>query len=192
MSIFKRKLTIEDIAKAFNEMPAEDKEKVLNLISTAPQTVSEETVETTTESVEATEESNTQPESEEKAELETETTTETVEAETKNEEPEATEETVEETTTTETQEVVEQSGAAEETPQEQANDKELQEAQNAKFLEFSERLAKVESYLANLEEKGKNADFGLSPHAPEAKQEDTTRRDAVLRGYAGRDAYKYQ
>lgn len=192
MSIFKKKLTLEDIVKALNELPEEDKAKVLNGINAAPQTVSEETVETTTEMTEATEESNTQPESEEKAELETETTTETVEAETKTEEPEATEETVEETTTIETQEVVEQSSIEEKTPQEQANEKELQEAQNAKFLELSERLAKIESYLSNLEEKEKNADFGLSPHAPEAKQEETTRRDAVLRGYAGRDAYKYQ
>lgn len=184
MSLFKKKLSLEDIVNALNELSPEDRQKLIENINEPIQSKTEEVV----EQQENVEESNTQPE-EEKAELNS-TNEEVDNNETTNEEKaDDVVNNTEETTKIDekvSEEVVEQ------TPQEVKSQEELQEAQNLKFTEMEEKIAKLEAMITTLTSKEDSGDFGLNPRAPESTPEENKHSSAVMRGYAGRDAYKYQ
>lgn len=182
MSIFKRKLSLDEIIEAYEKLAPEDKEKLLKAIDKKEEAEEvEEVKEETTETTEAIEEDKAEETTEAEAESEAE---EVAETEAK-EEIAASEET-------ETEPTVENTDATAEEPQEQESTEDLDAAKEARILALEEKLAKLEQLMEGYAEKDKNGDFGLNPQAPAAKHEEKTQHDAVLRGYAGRDAYKYQ
>ena len=64
--------------------------------------------------------------------------------------------------------------------------------QNDVLEQFAARLSAIEDMLQKLAGKATEGDFGMRPDVPPQGEPEGTVSDAVLRGYAGANAYKYR
>lgn len=139
-------------------------------------------VDETDETIEADE--DTETEQEEQTD-DVEETTEEIE-ETDEEPAENEDEEVDETEETDEPE--------EETEEEvsEAPDSVTNAPRNDILEQFAARLSAIEDMLQKLAGKATEGDFGMRPDVPPQGEPEGTVSDAVLRGYAGANAYKYR
>lgn len=94
----------------------------------------------------------------------------------------------------ETEETDEPEEEVEETEEEvsEAPDSATNAPQNDILEQFAARLSAIEDMLQKLAGKATEGDFGMRPDVPPQGEPEGTVSDAVLRGYAGANAYKYR
>lgn len=94
----------------------------------------------------------------------------------------------------ETEETDEPEEEVEETEEEvsEAPDGVTSAPQNDILEQFAARLSAIEDMLQKLAGKATEGDFGMRPDVPPQGEPEGTVSDAVLRGYAGANAYKYR
>lgn len=94
----------------------------------------------------------------------------------------------------ETKETDEPEEEVEETEEEvsEASDSVTNAPQNDILEQFAARLSAIEDMLQKLAGKATEGDFGMRPDVPPQGEPEGTVSDAVLRGYAGANAYKYR
>ena len=94
----------------------------------------------------------------------------------------------------ETEETAEPEKETEETEEEvsEAPDNATSAPQNDVLEQFAARLSAIEDMLQKLAGKATEGDFGMRPDVPPQGEPEGTVSDAVLRGYAGANAYKYR
>ena len=110
------------------------------------------------------------------------------------------EETDEEPAEVEDEEVDEAEEADEPEEETEETEEEVSEApdnatsapQNDVLEQFAARLSAIEDMLQKLAGKATEGDFGMRPDVPPQGEPEGTVSDAVLRGYAGANAYKYR
>ena len=93
-----------------------------------------------------------------------------------------------------TDDVEETTEEIEETEEEvsEAPDSVTNAPQNDILEQFAARLSAIEDMLQKLAGKATEGDFGMRPDVPPQGEPEGTVSDAVLRGYAGANAYKYR
>lgn len=165
MALFGKKLTAEEIIKAYKALSDEDKEKVIGAMTpeTTEEPEPEETEETTaTETAETTEQG------------ETEETGETAE------ETETTEETATDDVTTEEGKEENEAEALE-----TDKTKEVYEAMSARISALEEKLSEVTEMLTSIN-TAKEGDFGARSHTvmPE-KDDEMSEDDRIMRNFYG-------
>lgn len=74
----------------------------------------------------------------------------------------------------------------------EASDSATSAPQNDVLEQFAARLSAIEDMLQKLAGKATEGDFGMRPDVPPQGEPEGTVSDAVLRGYAGANAYKYR
>lgn len=192
MGLFNKKLSLDDILAALNNLSDEEKAQVKEKLNESTPVEETANVEMEESTIDNEQEGEPQPEeSEVTEEVGEESGEEPVVDNVGNEIEKAppVEETVEpapEEPSQEPQEVAE-----EQTPEVQEQAKELDDAQTAKIHAIEEKLALVEEKLEQVLSLVENKDFGLEPAVPEGGGEDHKRMSAVMRGYAGGNANKY-
>ena len=197
MGFFNKKLSLEDILNAIDNLSDEEKAQVkakfdVPVEEAEPEESGKEVpseTETTDKPVEEASEFSKMAE-ENSGELEEgeEDPNETANnSETVNKEPpvEPVSEEPNAEPVTEPTEVVEQA------PEVQEQEQELNDAQSAKIQALEEKYAMLEEKLDRALSALENKDFGLNPSLPEGGGEDYNRMSAVMRGYAGGNAKKY-
>ena len=196
MGLFNKKLSLEDILSAIDNLSDDEKAQIKEKVSTP---IVEEEVEQVEETPsneetvdEAVEETPEVPEELEEGTEETAPVEETAPTEETNEGgeelapvDEQPEEPIPEEPSVEETEQVEQA------PEVVKQEDELKEAQSAKIQALEEKVANLEERLEQVLSSLENQDFGLNPAIPEGGGEDHNRLSAVMRGYAGGNAKKY-
>lgn len=195
MSLFKKKLSLEDILEGISNLTDEEKGKVKAMFEESQEEPESEEVENVEE--ESTDNAPVEEKVEEVDEG-TETPTEevakgevqeeTIETPTEEQPPVVEEPIVEET------EVIEENTETpveEVSPEVQKQEEELDDAQTAKIQALEEKCAMLEEKLEQVLSSLENKDFGLNPGVPEGGGEDHNRMNAVMRGYAGGNANRY-
>lgn len=213
MGIFNKapkKLTLDEILKGIEALTEEEQKKVNEALNGNAKVENESETETNTETVvednaPAPVTEQEQPEGEENPENTETDETETNETPEEPETPEAVEgegdgEPVDEYEANETEVNVEGDGEeAEETEEteetETVGNAETLDALYARFTALEEEHAKLaEKYdelYALLEEREKNANFGVAPEVPENEDDNAKANKSVYTAYAGKNAHKY-
>lgn len=197
---FKKK-TVEDILSEIEKLTDEEKSRLIGALNGAPEgseagdslpveedseAVAEETAE---EPPAASEENPENP----PADIETGADGET--GEEGGENASMPQESIEEPPTAESpaEEIVpETESVSESASHSEDNMRELVESQTAKISALESELAALKETIDNIVANQDNQNFGLSPTADFGGDESFERRDAVLRGYAGRRANEYK
>lgn len=193
MSLFSKKLSLEDIFKAIESLSEEEKSQVKAMLEPkeelveepAKEMVEEPTSEPVDEKAEEVQEGKEMVEESSNEEIpETPTEEETEQPVEENIEEVPQEPVIEKSPEMETPEV-------EQTPEVKEQEKMLDDSQTAKIQALEERCAMLEEKLEQVLNSLDNKDFGLEPGVPEGGGEDHNRMNAVMRGYAGGNAKKY-
>lgn len=203
MALFgKKKLSLDEILKGIAELSEEERAKVLSSMqggdSAPAPDEGEQEAEETKEPVEETEEVAAESESvelEESSDGETEIPEQETESETEAEAE------VEAGTGIEMEESLEETEPMTETPAESPqveesaqgpNYEELLQAQTARIDSLESQVNELKGKLENVVANQDNQNFGYSPKANFDEDVQTSRRDAILQGYAPRRADQYK
>lgn len=201
MALFgKKKLSLDEILKGIAELSEEERAKVLSSMqggdSAPAPDEGEQEAEETKEPVEETEEVAAESESvelEESSDGETEIPEQETESETEAE--------VEAGAGIEVEESLEETEPMAETPAESPqveesaqgpNYEELFQAQTARIDSLESQVNELKARLENVVANQDNQNFGYSPKANFDEDVQTSRRDAILQGYAPRRADQYK
>lgn len=197
MALFgKKKLSLDEILRGISELSEEERAKVLSSMqggdSAPAPDEGEQEAEETKEPVEETEEVAAESESvelEESSDGETEMPEQETESETEAGDEIEMEELLEETE--EMAETPAESSQVEESAQ-GPNYEELLQAQTARIDSLESQVNELKAKFENVVTNQDNQNFGYSPKANFDEDVQTSRRDAILQGYAPRRADQYK
>jgi hypothetical protein len=188
MSIFKKKRSLEDIEKDILELSEEEKSALLNKLQGSNEEKTEEVAESEMDDGESVTENVEESESEQTEEMPVETTEEQSEEAPSEEVVESVDVSLEEDNPTE--EPVEES--VEEMHAQQNNYQELIEAQNSKITSLESEITALKETVEKIVSNQDNKNFGYSPSANYSNEEQSSRSEAIMRGYAPRRLENYK